>query len=250
MLQHHNNLNNQIREGEENLSRNNKHLLFNSLYSCYFNQFKSAFSLVELSIVLIIIGLLIGAVISGKALIDQAKIITIRNEFEEIKNAVSLYIHDRGIPTDENIMYNFPEELAKYGYIEKSKLFTTDTGGSTLGSIKSKIKGRTNAYNLWANLYLTPDVLEFYYAYLDDTVKNFSDSTLFTHGFTLTAKFCKKLVTKLRNYYGVNKDMKIGIPETIGKDKYTFTCYCLDDENCENDDSITTFYGYILLKNL
>ncbi len=49
------------------------------------------FSLVELSIVLIIIGLLIAAVISGKALINSAKLAVIKSELETIKIATRNY---------------------------------------------------------------------------------------------------------------------------------------------------------------
>ncbi len=122
MLQHHNNLNNLIRERERetrNLSNNNKHLSFYSLYSCYLNQFKSAFSLVELSIVLIIIGLLISAVISGKALIDQAKINVIMREVETIRMALLNYIDDgKSLTTmfSGNIKMNI-DQLLDTGYL-------------------------------------------------------------------------------------------------------------------------------------
>jgi len=52
---------------------------------------KKAFSLVELSIVLIIIGLLVAGVSSGSKLIHQAKISTIITEITDIKNSTKAF---------------------------------------------------------------------------------------------------------------------------------------------------------------
>ena len=46
-----------------------------------------AFSLIELSIVLIIIGLLIAGIIGGKSLIESAKIRNVVNEFNNLEKS-------------------------------------------------------------------------------------------------------------------------------------------------------------------
>lgn len=51
---------------------------------------KKGFSLVELSIVLIIIGLLIAGVSSGSKLIKQARINSLINELNELKNSFNI----------------------------------------------------------------------------------------------------------------------------------------------------------------
>ncbi len=50
-----------------------------------------AFSLIELSIVLVIMGVLMGAVFKGQDLLDVAKIRSVVNDFQHIKIAISTY---------------------------------------------------------------------------------------------------------------------------------------------------------------
>ncbi|MBT4878200.1 MAG: prepilin-type N-terminal cleavage/methylation domain-containing protein [Alphaproteobacteria bacterium] len=69
---------------------------------------KKGFSLVELSIVLIIIGLLIAGVSSGSKLIKQARINSLINELNELKNSFNIFeqIYDQ-LPGDINNAYDF-----------------------------------------------------------------------------------------------------------------------------------------------
>ena len=55
------------------------------------NKFKKAFSLVELSIVILIIGLLVAGISSGTKLIQQAELRSIISEFEEIQVAYKTF---------------------------------------------------------------------------------------------------------------------------------------------------------------
>ncbi|PIZ33754.1 MAG: hypothetical protein COY39_01750 [Alphaproteobacteria bacterium CG_4_10_14_0_8_um_filter_37_21] len=51
----------------------------------------AAFSLVEIGVALLIIGVLIGAVLKGKDLLDSAKLYTITKDFQNIKHSISTY---------------------------------------------------------------------------------------------------------------------------------------------------------------
>ncbi len=55
------------------------------------NVLLKAFSLIELSIVLVIMGVLMGAVFKGQDLLDVAKIRSVVNDFQHIKIAISTY---------------------------------------------------------------------------------------------------------------------------------------------------------------
>ncbi len=239
MLQHHNNLNNLIRERERetrNLSNNNKHLSFYSLYSCYLNQFKSAFSLVELSIVLIIIGLLISAVIGGRALIDEAKFIIIRNEFEEYKNALhQYYLAGRSFfavnpawPPDFMCNGQLFIDLVDMGYLDKSKYIL-----SGWSSLKSKIKGINGAgFLLWNNNSCAQPTTWNYGYDTNKKAKTFLNYAYTaegkgtnTDGF-LSPQFCDKLVKKLRSFYkeDTTQPSTQYNPEKVNK--YMFYCAC------------------------
>ena len=64
---------------------------------------KSAFSLIELSIVLIIIGLLVAGVTGGASLIESAKIRTVMNELMEYKRAIYTFrVAKERLPGDLN----------------------------------------------------------------------------------------------------------------------------------------------------
>jgi prepilin-type N-terminal cleavage/methylation domain-containing protein len=69
---------------------------------------KKAFSLVELSIVLIIIGLLVAAVTTGSTLIKQAKLRTIINDIENYKTAYNTFwLTYEAIPGDMPNAYEY-----------------------------------------------------------------------------------------------------------------------------------------------
>lgn len=64
---------------------------------------KQGFTLIELSIVLIIIGLLVGGIVAGSHLVESAKINATANEMQQIKQALIIYRAKYGkIPGDDN----------------------------------------------------------------------------------------------------------------------------------------------------
>jgi len=52
---------------------------------------RRGFTLVEMSIVIVIVGLLLGMVLKGKEMITNAKIKNIENSFNSLAQAVSIY---------------------------------------------------------------------------------------------------------------------------------------------------------------
>lgn len=67
------------------------------------NQTYAAFSLIELGIVLLIIGVLAGAIFKGQELLQTAKITSVLDEVSQYKNAVLLYQSTYGEwPGDDN----------------------------------------------------------------------------------------------------------------------------------------------------
>lgn len=57
----------------------------------YLTQKVRAFSLIEVGMALLIIGVLIGAVLKGKDILDSAKLFSITKDFQNIKHAVESY---------------------------------------------------------------------------------------------------------------------------------------------------------------
>ncbi len=69
-----------------------------------FRQQQRGFTLVEIAIVLIIIGLLLGAVLKGQEMIEQSKIKRVINDFNAITAAVLTYKDRYGLmPGDDNV---------------------------------------------------------------------------------------------------------------------------------------------------
>ena len=65
---------------------------------------KSGFTLVEIAIVMVIIGLLIGGVLKGQAMIQNAKVKRVSKQADEIRAAVMGFYDKYGMyPGDENI---------------------------------------------------------------------------------------------------------------------------------------------------
>lgn len=77
---------------------------------------KKGFSLVELSIVLIIVALLIAGVISGKSLINNSKMNLINSEFNTLKVALRTYIDNNGLSDYSKIVF---EDLISDGYLDE-----------------------------------------------------------------------------------------------------------------------------------
>jgi len=69
---------------------------------------RKGFTLVELSIVLVIIGLLIGGVLKGKAMIENSKIKRVKSDIDGIVAAVNTYQDIYGaLPGDDPIARTF-----------------------------------------------------------------------------------------------------------------------------------------------
>ncbi len=65
-------------------------------------KYHNAFSLIELSIVLIIIGLLVAGITGGQSLIDSARARAVMNEVENYRRAIDIYFAANGkLPGDK-----------------------------------------------------------------------------------------------------------------------------------------------------
>ncbi len=94
------------------------------------NSKTSGFSLIELSIVLIIIGLLVAGVTGGQSLIESARVRAVINEIENIKRGVNTYYVAKGRlpgdPTNTGIMgswdndYDFSTDSDYGSYVNVS----------------------------------------------------------------------------------------------------------------------------------
>ena len=121
-----------------------------------FKNVKSGFSLVELSLVLIIVALIISAVISGKSLITNSKLTVLNSEMQTLKIALGNYINDEGI-TDYTSSDNDSDtkislyKLMNKGYLEKDTVLSKSGSVSTATDAddvyKSKVNGGGWIYN-------------------------------------------------------------------------------------------------------
>ncbi|WP_296643354.1 prepilin-type N-terminal cleavage/methylation domain-containing protein [Thiobacillus sp. 65-1402] len=67
-----------------------------------FPQRQSGFTLIEIAIVLVIIGLLLGGILKGQELITQARIRNVANDFQSVTAAINLYQDRyRALPGDD-----------------------------------------------------------------------------------------------------------------------------------------------------
>lgn len=117
---------------------------------------QSGFTLVEIAIVLVIIGLLLGGVLKGQALVDSARVKNLIQQSNSLSAAVLAYQDKfRALPGDDIqgtshapgstgngngdgqiTEYNLaPQHLAKAGFITGSYNGTTDTLKTAQGSI-------------------------------------------------------------------------------------------------------------------
>lgn len=97
---------------------------------------KRGFSLIELSIVLVVIGLLAGAVISSNALIQQSELRTLASEFNELTTAYNNFKGTYGSP---------PGDIPSYsGFASDPALITTDIDQRPYGNGDGMIVSRVN----------------------------------------------------------------------------------------------------------
>jgi prepilin-type N-terminal cleavage/methylation domain-containing protein len=108
---------------------------------------QSGFTLVEIAIVLVIIGLLLGGVLKGQELITQAKITNITNDINGYISAIYAY-QDRYkvLPGSDRGSGRW-----KLGTKETMK---AGSGGYTLTGVYSDTEGKTDSSLLWADLRL------------------------------------------------------------------------------------------------
>ena len=66
-------------------------------------RYQSGFTLIEIAIVLVIIGLLLGGILKGQELITQGRIRNVSNDFQSMTAAINLYQDRyRALPGDDN----------------------------------------------------------------------------------------------------------------------------------------------------
>jgi prepilin-type N-terminal cleavage/methylation domain-containing protein len=101
---------------------------------------QKGFTLIELAIVLVIIGIIIGAVLKGQDLIESARIKRFDNSLREWETAVWTYVDRKGtFPGDSNadgIIGNTTTENSAYEYIQNANFINEpDSNPMTIGSL-------------------------------------------------------------------------------------------------------------------
>jgi len=115
-------------------------------------QSERAFTLVEISIVLVIIGLLVGGVLVGRDLIKSAEIRAQISQIEELKTAVNTF----------KVKYNYlpgdmpPSEASQLGFFTYTGAFAgkgcTVVSGYSYGNNDGIINGSYEYYPFWSHL--------------------------------------------------------------------------------------------------
>jgi prepilin-type N-terminal cleavage/methylation domain-containing protein len=85
--------------------------------SCAVLRSKKAFTLVELSVVLLVLAFLVGGILISKKIVDRSKGQSIINDLEQMKKAVNLFYDSYGyLPGDmpQPELQKYPEFLSKY----------------------------------------------------------------------------------------------------------------------------------------
>jgi prepilin-type N-terminal cleavage/methylation domain-containing protein len=92
---------------------------------------QKGFTLVEIAIVLVIIGLLLGGVLKGQELIENAKVKSITRDFENITAAYYSYQDRKGVYPDTSSNGSFWLALKQEGFISGPYTDSANTTGPT-----------------------------------------------------------------------------------------------------------------------
>ena len=183
---------------------------------------KSGFSLVELSLVLIIVALIISAVVSGKSLVQNSKLTLLHSEMQTLKIALGNYINDNQLGsflagTDVNLY-----DLMNEGYLEdgtvttyKGSEITSDKAKKTSDIFKSKYSG-----GVWQ-----------YAGDASDVIVKFGkapDSETGDVGALLTGLMAKNFQSKYQKSGSIMMKEKTGTQYTGGTTQVVLTIYFLN----------------------
>ncbi len=107
-------------------------------------QKQAGFTLIEIAIVLVIIGLLLGGVLKGQEMIENAKISNLRNDFDGVSAAIYAYQDRyRALPGDDNKANN-----ANRGWTDA----VAGNGGGTLNNNNAFNAGGNESQYMWQHL--------------------------------------------------------------------------------------------------
>jgi prepilin-type N-terminal cleavage/methylation domain-containing protein len=183
---------------------------------------KQAFSLVELSIVLIIIGLLIGSISAGSKLILQAKLNKLARLYEELNRSTTVFY----------LTYDsYPGDIANI-----SSFFSGETDGDGDNILSTK-----EGYQAWRHLALA-DILTGSY---DGT----SESPEFDSGDNIASKIILRHHATIysnsnTNYVCSIRTVDTNWEGTISSDKAYMIDHKIDDGSPESGDVIS--FNYII----
>ena len=120
---------------------------------------KSGFSLVELSLVLIIVALIISAVVSGKSLVQNSKLTLLHSEMQTLKIALGNYISDNQLSSflagTDISLYNLMNE----GYLEDKTVFQKDGTTVSTASDPTDIFKSNYSGGIWRYVGTKDDVI-------------------------------------------------------------------------------------------
>ena len=186
---------------------------------------KSGFSLVELSLVLIIVALIISAVVSGKSLVTNSKLTMLHSEMQTLKIALGNYINDNQkssflAGTDINLY-----DLMNDGYLE-DKTVVKFNGSEIKSSDGSSVKNKTS--NIFKSKY-SGGVWQ-YAGDANDVIVKFGkvkkdDGTMEA---LMTNLMAKNFQTKYQKSGSIMMKDKTGTQYTGGTTQVVLTIYFLD----------------------